>query len=81
MTDKKTDEEGCPPPYTPGLDNLPAYHELPGKKVLCSTFLLCSCNVLNLPCPSNLSLMSHVTVKINVQSERKENCSVYRGKQ
>ncbi|KAL5270784.1 hypothetical protein ACHWQZ_G001454 [Mnemiopsis leidyi] len=33
MTDKKTVQEGCsPPPYTPGLD-LPAYHELPEKKV------------------------------------------------
>ena len=33
MTDKKTDQEGgSPPPYTPGLD-LPAYHDLPEKKV------------------------------------------------
>lgn len=33
MTDRKSDEEGGPPPYTPGFDNLPAYHDLPAKKV------------------------------------------------
>jgi hypothetical protein len=33
MTDRKPDEERGPPPYSPGQDNLPAYHELPEKKV------------------------------------------------